>query len=108
MDEATYCRTVCKAKCCRSYTPEEGIIACPRLGSDNSCNVYEQRFHPHQPDVVAVGTFRSKSIKNLTGEPALRPFLCWRIQVLIDAKKLPEEVAKQCCIVHPELLDDES
>lgn len=102
---AKYCREVCGAKCCYLTTPEEGRIPCPRLAEDNQCSVYDKRYAEGMPNLVQVGTYRSRSIVDLEGNPAVRPFFCGRITAILAAKALPEDVVAQCCVAHPELLE---
>jgi hypothetical protein len=103
--EAFYCRQVCKARCCTFISPEEGIVPCPNLTSKNECGVYQERYADGMPDLVQVGTYKSRTIKNLQGEPADRSFFCGRIVNIIAANGLAPSVEAQCCIAHPELLE---
>jgi hypothetical protein len=102
--EARYCREICGGQCCYLRTPEEGVLPCPNLKEDKSCGVYEKRYADGMPNLVQVGTYRSRSIVDLEGQPAVRPFFCGRIVAILAAKGLPPEVEAQCCVAHPELL----
>ncbi len=104
MTEAFYCREVCGAKCCHLHLPEEGAVRCPKLMRDNSCSVYESRYADGMPAIVKIGEYTSRSIVNLDRTPAKRPFYCGRVKSLIQANALPEDVVRQCCVAHPELL----
>lgn len=94
IEEADYCRRICGAKCCHLHREQERI-PCPNLAADNSCSIYEERFHEDAPDILRVGHYEYKG--------KLRPFFCARI--LLVAHDLPEEVKKGCCVLHPHLLD---
>jgi hypothetical protein len=102
---AFWCSQVCGGKCCLFHSPEEGTVPCPNLTPEKSCGVYEQRYADGMPDLVQVGTYKSRTIKNLQGEPADRSFFCGRIVNIIAAKGLRPEVEAQCCVAHPELLE---
>jgi hypothetical protein len=102
-----YCTGVCGAKCCVMNVPDEGVIPCPRLNDDKSCSVYQQRYAEGMPDLVVVGYFKSRRYKTIDGDAATRPFWCGRIEQLYAAGQIPNEVAAQCCVIHPELLNQE-
>lgn len=108
MDAATYCRSVCGAKCCHLRLPDEDApIPCPRLAPDGSCSVYEQRYGElaHE-DVVIVGYWKSRKYRTLENtDGALRPFPCGKVEQIHARGGLPEDVARQCCVIHPELLE---
>lgn len=86
--------------------PDEGKVPCPRLGIDNSCTAYQQRYAPGMPDLVVVGYWKSRKYKTLVGDPAIRPFWCGRVEQLMAAGQFSEEIVAQCCVIHPELLED--
>lgn len=102
---ARYCREKCQARCCVFISPEEGTVPCPHLTEGKECGVYHQRYADGMPDIVQVGTYKSRTLKNLQGEPADRTFFCGRIVNILAAKGLRPEVEAQCCVVHPELLE---
>jgi hypothetical protein len=90
--EAEYCSQVCGAKCCR--VPGEDK-ACPMLTSGNLCSIYRQRYEEGKPYSFV---FQSKkTLKVLRVD-------CGSIHDLIREGRLSEDVARQCCVVHPELL----
>lgn len=94
MDHATYCRTVCGAKCCKHHLTG---IDCPQLAEDKSCKCYAERFADGMGDLVFVGRVEINETQGID-------FLCGRIANLIKAKALPEDVEAGCCFAHPELL----
>lgn len=104
ISEEKYCRDVCGASCCHLTLPEEGTVKCPQLKNDRSCNVYEKRFAPDMPVLVKVGSYKSRSLANLNGTPAERPFFCSRIKSLIAAGGMAPEVMERCCVANPMLL----
>ena len=107
MNVETYCATVCKAKCCHArHMPEEGVVRCPRLKGNNTCGVYERRYQEGMPDVVMVGHFRSRAIKDLYGKLTMRPFYCGYVRKLYAVGAIPPSVAEQCCVIHPEILEN--
>jgi len=107
VDEATYCQSVCGAKCCYLRLPDEpSPIPCPRLNPDNSCSVYAVRYAVGMPEVVVIGYFRSKTYRDLHGGEVRRPFPCGMIKDIAARGGLPKEVEEQCVVLHPELLDD--
>ena len=85
-------------------TPEEGEVRCPNLSIENSCTIYAQRYADDMPDLVVVGKYKSKAVKNLDKSPADRPFFCGKMHQIIARGALRADIAKQCCLVHPELL----
>lgn len=97
IDHATYCAKVCGAKCCYLYKPHP--IPCPRLSPDCTCSIYEDRFQEGAPAAVEVGQFLFQG--------RLQPFICGRIEDLINAKLLPKDIEAQCCYAHPKLLNIE-
>lgn len=93
IEEAEYCRQICGAKCC--YLPLEEPLPCSNLAPDNSCSIYEERFCEEAPDIMQVGRYQHKG--------KTKPFFCGRI--LSIAHLLSDEVTKECCVIHPHLLD---
>lgn len=85
-----YCSRVCGAKCCRAHPPLVSPPHCPMLRSDNLCSIYEHR----------IG-FRFYGTK---GDGRLVPCVCAGREKFL--KTLPPEMLAQCCVAHPELLDD--
>jgi hypothetical protein len=106
IDEATYCAKVCGAQCCYFTSLEEGSVKCPQLRDDNACGVYEKRYAEGMPDIVVVGRYQSKSVMDLDKKYVERPFFCGRIANIIASNGLRKDIAAQCCIAHPELLND--
>lgn len=104
MTEAEYCSTVCKAMCCYQRLEMEGSVRCPRLTDDCRCSVYSRRYAEGMPEVVAVGTYRSRAITDLSGSPAIRTFFCGTVKNLHAGGGLPQEIADRCCVLKPELL----
>ena len=78
IEEAEYCQRMCGAKCCYLHREQERI-PCPKLAADNSCSIYEERFHEEAPDILRVGHYEYKGKQ--------RPFFCARI--LLVAHDLP-------------------
>lgn len=106
MDEARYCRDVCGAKCCHLRLPDEGEpIPCPRLRPDNTCSVYERRYGPNSPDLVVVGYWASRRYRTLDERQAMRPFWCGHIKQLHALGQIPADIAENCCVLRPELLE---
>jgi len=106
VDKATYCRTVCGAKCCSIVFPGEELTKCPRLSEDNSCSVYSQRYPENPEPLVVVGYWQLKNRKDLEGNPVVMPFWCGRVDDLIKSGMMPKSIEDQCCYAHPELLED--
>lgn len=100
-----YCTKVCGAKCCYLRTKEEGVVPCPNLKGDSSCSVYEKRYAEGTADLVVVGTYRSKVVKDLEGNAAERHFFCGRVPQLLEQGTIAPNIAAQCCYAHPELLE---
>ena len=107
MELVEYCRSKCGGKCCYLHLNGEGEpIPCPRLKSDNTCSVYKERYADGQPDLVVVGYWTSKRLRELDGRPAQRPFVCGRVEQVHQRGGLPREIADRCAALHPELLEE--
>lgn len=105
MDKDTYCIEVCGGKCCTLYPTGEEPVRCPKQAEDGSC--YNKRYSEpfvHQR-LVVVGQWKSKVRRDIDGELITFPFYCGHIENIIAEGGLPEEIAKQCCYAHPELLE---
>lgn len=79
-------------------------MRCPHCNDSNRCNIYAARFADDQPDSQLVGIAQQPS--EFGADPELIYFNCTRIKKLIERGLLPKEIEAQCCIAHPELLDD--
>ena len=102
-----YCKEICHGACCSLHDPVEGVVRCPNQAKDNSCRIYAKRYATGAPDLVQVGRYKSRNYVNkATGKPAWRPFMCGRIEQLIAAGRVPEEIARGCVYAHPELLKE--
>lgn len=102
-----YCKDVCGGKCCTLHDPDDGEVRCRNLTRQNTCRIYHQRYAPGAPDLVQVGRYKSKVFVNkATGKLAWRPFMCGRIDQLLAAGRVPEEIARGCVYAHPELLKE--
>jgi hypothetical protein len=102
-----YCKDVCGGKCCTLHDPDEGPVPCPNLTRQNTCRIYAKRYAPGAPDLVQVGRYKSKVFVNkATGKPALRPFLCGRIEQLLAAGRVPPHIRDQCCYHDAAVLED--
>lgn len=96
MDKGAYCVKVCKGKCCTLYP--DGI-RCPRQEPSGACGIYEDRYLTEgSPDIVIVGFYKNREGRD-------KPFYCGRIEQIIAKGLLPEEILRQCCYAHPELLE---
>lgn len=106
MDVGTFCKSVCGGRCCYLRLPDEGEpIPCPHLTEDKTCGIYAERYREGADDLVVVGYFKSRKYKELDGiTPATRPYVCGRMHQLLAAGAVPPDIAKGCCIAHPELL----
>lgn len=91
MTEKDYCSKVCGAKCCRAHSSLVWPLQCPKLTADNLCSVYHERLKVK---------FEAINTKGESGTVAC-----------VSSKKflplLPEDIRKQCCLVHPELLNQQ-
>jgi hypothetical protein len=104
-----YCANKCRAQCCYAVLPEESApVRCPKLGDDCKCTVYQERYREGQPDLVVVGYYKSSRLKELGGDPANRPFYCGRVHQIAARGGLAPDIARRCCVLHPELLKEES
>lgn len=97
ISEADYCKSVCGGKCCFLY--KQRPIRCPQLKEDCSCSIYKERFKDGSPALVQVGRYRFK------GE--MKNFYCGKMEYILKAGLMPEEMRKQCCIARPELLSED-
>lgn len=89
MTDKEYCSQVCKAKCCKVHEPLAFPLKCPKLTPDNLCSIYEKRLGFEFPGYTTDG----RRITCVCSGPA--QFL----------PTLPPEVLAQCCVAHPELLN---
>lgn len=71
--------------------------SCPHLNEENLCSIYERRYRDGAPDEeqVALVTIGKKNYA----------LMCGKINLLHESGRLEPEVAKQCCFIHPELLE---
>lgn len=91
MTAKDYCSQVCKAKCCKAHEPIYWPRQCPKLTDDNLCSIYEHR----------IGfTFRALAMDGSRGA-----CVCSHPKVFLLT--LSPEVRAQCCIAHPELLEND-
>lgn len=84
-----YCSKVCGAKCCKAHAPLLAPDRCPMLTKDNLCARYATRLG---------FTFPGRTIDGRSVT-----CVCQRSEVFLPT--LPPEVLAQCCIAHPELLN---
>lgn len=89
MTKKEYCSQICEAKCCKKRDPVISPAACPNLTGDNLCSIFEKRI--------------GFQFDGLHKDGYLVTCRCSRPSGFL--KTLSPEVRKQCCIAHPELLE---
>jgi hypothetical protein len=80
-------------------------VRCPNLTDEGSCGVYQERYKDGMPDLVMVGRYTSRKFVDLKGAFIDRPFMCGRIEQLLQNPTFPEEIKRQCCYHDPSLLE---
>ena len=91
MSAKDYCSKVCGAKCCRAHDPIISPSKCPMLTAENLCSIYSRRIGFEFDGLTRAG-------ETITCR-------CSRPDRFL--KTLSPEVVAQCCIAHPELLQNE-
>lgn len=90
MTAKDYCSKVCGAKCCRAHDPIISPSKCPMLTADNLCSIYERRL--------------GFKFDGLRKDGTLITCVCTKPKRFL--KTLAPDVLAQCCIAHPELLEN--
>jgi hypothetical protein len=91
-----YCSEVCGGKCCTNY---DDNVTCCHLNEEKLCDAYEHRFGEGSLSVETVFVYIGKNNK-------MKSFQCGRIEDIIRAGGLRKDIEDQCCIAHPELLEE--
>lgn len=90
MSSKDYCSKICGAKCCRAHDPIISPSKCPMLTADNLCSIYDHRLG-----------FKFDGLRN---DGTLITCVCTKPKRFL--KTLSPDVLAQCCIAHPELLEN--
>ena len=90
MSSKDYCSKICGAKCCRAHDPIISPSKCPMLTAENLCSIYEQRL--------------GFKFDGLRKDGTLITCVCTKPKRFL--KTLAPDVLAQCCIAHPELLEN--
>lgn len=91
MSSKDYCSKICGAKCCRAHDPIISPSKCPMLTAENLCSIYERRL--------------GFKFDGLRKDGTLITCVCTKPKRFL--KTLAPEVLAQCCIAHPELLEND-
>jgi hypothetical protein len=91
--DTEYCSKVCKAKCCKKHGPIVLPNRCPKLTTANLCSIYETR----------IGFEFAGVVRRPNGQLEKVTCSCQPAEVFL--KQLSPEVLAQCCVAHPELLN---
>lgn len=90
MSARDYCSKICGAKCCKAHGELAWPPKCPKLTTDNLCSIYPNRIG-FAFDGIATDGARGKCVCSGPSQ-----FL----------ETLSPEILAQCCIAHPELLEN--
>jgi hypothetical protein len=73
-------------------------MPCPKLGADNLCTIYKERYEENKP-------YGFKKIVPRNNKLLVVEVTCGKIEDILKTNELPDSVKKQCCFYNPKLLE---